>query len=359
MPTVPPVPLVRAVEGLRARITRLNQRLVPGPLALLELILGGMVSQTVYAAAELGIADAIGDGALTATEIADRVGADPDAVDRLLRFLSSWSVFAEKGGRYTLTPMAAGLRSDAPMSMLGIARLMGHPTHWEDWGHLVDTVRTGEPTVPARRGMGAFEYLAANPEYAEVFFAGMGSLSELETVPLTAAYDFSRFGTIVDFCGGRGALLAEVLGRAPRSRGVLVDERAGGNGAAEALAAAGVADRCTIATSGLFDPVPAGGDAYLLKHVVHDWPQAQVAEILKNVRAAINPDGRLLLMEFVVPTGRTQHISKLVDLWLMLLVGGRERTEEQYAAVLADAGFQLSTVVPTASPVSIIEARPV
>jgi hypothetical protein len=329
------------------------------PLALLELTQGSVVTQALYVAAELGVADALSGGPRSVEEIARTVDADPESVHRLLRLLASYSVFAEsEDGRFTLTPMADTLRADAPHSMRNLAILMGHPISWEDWGHLIESVRSGEPHLPTLRGMAAFEFMAANPAYGMVFGQGMSNLSNLETDPILAAYDFSRFDTVVDFGGGRGALLAAILRQASAARGVLVDPRAVMSGARELLEEAGVADRATIETGGLFDPVPPGGDAYVLKHIVHDWPESRSLEILRNVRKAIAEDGTLLLMEFVPPPGDAPHPAKLFDLWLMLLVGGKERAPEQYSALLADAGFTLSRVVPTASPVSIIEARP-
>lgn len=331
----------------------------PAHFTLLDLIEGSMVTQAIYVAAKLGLADVLADGPLTVATIAHRVKSDPEATYRLLRLLASHSIFTEQSdGRFAMTPMAEALRPDSPNSMHALAMLMGHPIHWEDWGHLVDSVRTGEPSLPKLRGMGAFEYMESNPEYGMVFMGGMGDLSRLETEPILEGYDFSRYGTIVDVGGGGGALLAGILRRAPRSKGVIFDSRARMFGADAILAGAGVADRCTIADGGLFDPPTPGGDAYLLKHIVHDWPEDQALAILKNARKSINDDGRLLLMEFVVPPGNEPHPAKLVDLWLMLLVGGKERTERQYADLLAAAGFELVQVVPTGSPVSIVEARP-
>jgi hypothetical protein len=332
-------------------------RAMPDAVPLVHMILGSMTTQAIYVAAELGIADVLADGPLTATEIAQKVGSHPEATYRLLRMLAGYSVFAQDGDRFALSPMSQALRSDAPMTMRGLARLMGHPIHWEDWGHLADSVRSGEPSLPKLRGMGAFEYLAANPEYGMVFGQGMGNLSDLETVPLAQAYDYRQFDTIVDVGGGRGALLAAVLDRAPGAKGILFDDRATEMGAGQLLAEAGVADRCTIEGGNFFGPVPRGGDAYLLKHILHDWPEPQALEILKNVRAAIKPGGRLLLMEFVVPDSGIEHISKQVDLWLMLLVGGKERTAAEYDDLLARAGFRFERVVQTVSPVSIVEAR--
>jgi hypothetical protein len=357
---VPPAGIVRTVEGARARLQRMNQLMVPGPIALLELIMGSMITQAIYVAAKLDIAGILGAGPLTTDEIARRAGADPDATDRLLRVLASYSIFAEhKDGSFGLTPMAAGLRSDGPMTMRGMALLLGHPLHWEDWGHLLDAVRTGEPVLPKLRGMDGYAYLAANPEFAEVFEGGMGNLSVLETDPIVAAYDFSRFDTIVDVYGGRGVLLAAILGRAKKSRGVLFDWRADKLGAAELFAATGVADRCVIEPGGgLFEKPPSGGDAYILKHIVHEWPEDKALEILRAVRGAISENGRLLMMEFVLPEGKKPHPGRLVDLWLMILMGGKERTSAQYADLLGRAGFRLTRVVGTASPVAIIEARP-
>lgn len=360
MPALPPPRVVRTVEGVRSGLQRLNRQMAPAPFALLELSLGSMVTQAIYVAAELRVADALKDGPLTPQELAREVDADPEALYRLLRLLASYSIFAEqKDGRFKLTPMGQALRADVPNSMRDIAVLMGHPIHWEDWSHLVDSVRTGEPSLPKLRGMGAFDFLEANPEYGAVFTAGMANMSDTETLPVLAAYDFSKFGTIVDFCGGHGGLLAGILGKAKTARGILSDPRVGTNGAKEFLQEAGVADRCSVVDVGLFDPVPPGGDAYILKHIVHDWPEDKALEILKNVREGINPDGRILLIEMVPPPkGNAPHSAKLFDLMLMLLVGGKERTPAQYGELLSTAGFTLERVVQTAAPVSIVEARP-
>ncbi|MFF3646543.1 methyltransferase [Streptomyces sp. NPDC002564] len=360
MPPLPPARVVRAVESVRTALQKLTRALAPPPFALLELVQGAMVSQAIYVAAELRVAESLVDGPLKPGQIAEKVGADPDALHRLVRLLATYGIFAEqKDGRFKLTPMARALLKDHPMSMHGIAHLMGHPIHWEDWGHLVDAVRTGEPSLPKLRGMGAFEYLEANAEYGEIFIGGMGSMSSTETEPLLAAYDFARYATVVDFCGGRGDLLAGILNKTPSARGILSDPRVGTNGAGAFLAEQGVSGRCTIADGGLFDAVPEGGDAYLLKHILHDWPEPQALEILRNVRKAMNPGGRLLVMEMVIPDKiNGPHSGKLVDLWLMLLVGGKERTRDQYAELLAKAGFQLERVVQTPAAISIVEASP-
>lgn len=334
---------------------------VPPPFAVLDLMLGSMVTQTIYVAAELGIADLLHtEGPLTAEEIARKVDADPASLDRLMRFLCSREIFQEQGGTYALSPRAHALRSDAPMSMRGMARLMGHPTHWSDWTGFLETIRTGQPAVPEQHGgMGMFELLMTDQEYGRTFFGGMTDLSDTETMPLVTGFDWSRFGTIVDVGAGRGGLLAAILQAAPGSRGVCFDERAPGNGAGEVLEAAGVADRVTVETGSFFGPAPAGGDAYLLKHIVHDWPHDRAVEILRNVRAAAKPDSTLLIMEFVLPEDGSPHIGKLIDLWLLLLLGGGERTTGQYRELLAEAGWELEEVVPTQAAIAIVVARPV
>lgn len=331
---------------------------VPAPFALLALTQGAMVTQAVYAAAKLGIADTLSSGPLTAGKIAEQVDANPETTYRLLRLLSSYSVFAERDdGRFELTPMGDALRHDSPMSMRRIALLMGHPTHWEDWSLFTESVQTGEPSLPKLRGMSAWEYFGANPEYGAVFFGGMGNLSELETEPVVAAGDYSRFRKIVDVGGGNGTFLAAVLAKAVSSKGVLFAPPSV-EGAQEVLEQGDVADRCTIETGSFLDSIPSGGDAYILKHILHDWAEPQAVKILKNIRSAISPNGTLQIVEFVLTEGNAPHVGKLVDLWLMLLVGGKERTTEQYSQLLASAGFRLTRVIATGSPISIVEAQP-
>lgn len=327
--------------------------------SLLDLIQGSVVSQAIHIAAKLNIADVLKGEPLTAEEIAKRVGSDPEATYRLLRMLCGFSVFAEQpDGRFALTPMAEALRTDAPDSMHGMAVLMGHPLLWEDWGHLAESVRTGEANLPKLRGMSGYEFLTANPDYAAVFFQGMGSLSRTETDPVLAAYDFSRFREIVDVGGGRGTLLAGILQQASGARGILYDAPFATADAGSVLADAGVSERCVIENGTYFDRLPAGADAYVLKHILHDFPESESLAILKNIRDAIAPDGSMLVIEYVLPGNNERHIGNIIDLWLLLLLGAKERTEPQYSELFAKAGFKLTKVVPTGAPVSIIEAVP-
>ena len=328
--------------------------------SLLDLIQGSVITQAISAAANLGIADALADGPLTAEEIAKRVGSEPLATSRLLRALSGYSVFAvQPDGRWELTPMADALREGVPDSMRAMAILMGHPLLWEEWTDLISSVRTGEPSLPKRRGMETIEFFMANPEYSGVFFQGFRALSGSETDPVLAAYDFSQFRTIVDLGGGRGTLLAGMLSQSPNSRGVLYDSDQGTGEAPQVFEEAGVADRATIQNGTYFDELPAGADAYVLKHVLHDFKEPECIAILKNVRKAAAPDSKVLLVEYVLSGNNERHLGNIIDLWLLLLLGAQERTLAEYTELFAKAGLKVVRLVPTSLPLSIIEAVPI
>lgn len=359
-PKVPPARVVRIVESVRARLQTLNQKMVPAPISLLEMITASFMTQAIYATAKLGIADVLSEGPSTANEIASKVGADPDAMHRLLRLLVSRSIFAEQSdGRYVLTPMGDALRSNAPTSMRGFALMVGCPEHWEHWSMLTNSVRTGEVSVPLLRGMGMLDYLETNAEFAGVFNDAMTSVSDMSIPPILAAYDFSPFRTIVDVGGGHGRLLSAILQQAPQARGILFDLASVTAGAPQLLQDQGVADRVAIESGSLFDTVPGGADAYVLKHIVHGLEESKALEILTTVRSRIDPDGKLLLVEFVLPEGNSPHLGKLIDMEMLLNAGGKERTAAEYAELLGRAGFRQTRVVQTASPVSVIEAEPV
>jgi len=359
MPRVPPARIARAGEAARDQVQRLHRRMAPAPVALLEMIWGSMVTQALYVAAKLGIADLLADGPLTPEEIARRVNASSDGVFRLLRALASRGVFtARPDGRYELTPLAEPLRSDAPVSMRSVALLWGSPEAWEHWGHLLDSVRTDEPAVPAIRGMDLWAYLGTNPGFAAEFNSAMTTFSNLVKAPVLAAYDFSPFSTIVDVGAGHGAMLAAILQRTPAARGVLFDQPSVTTGAADVLRAHGVERRCTIESGSFFDGVPPGGDAYVLKNIIHDWEESKALAILRNIREVIQPDGRLLLIEMVLPEGNSGHMGNVFDLEMLLDLGSRERTEHEYQQLLSKAGFELTRVVQTASPACVVESKP-
>jgi hypothetical protein len=262
-------------------------------------------------------------------------------------------VFATgRDGRFRLTPLGDTLRTDAPVSMRSMAMFVGSPEHWEHWSHLLDSVRTGEP---ARSD--PFGYFEEHPEYAALFNAAMTELSDFSRESVLAAYDFSRFRTLVDVGGGHGSLLAGILRGTPATQGVLFDLPSVTAGAPQVLRAHGVEQRCRIESGSFFDAVPAGADGYLLKNIVHDWEPAKALAILRNIRDAIDPGGRLLLIELVIPERDAPHPGKLVDLE-MLMIGGRERTLREYREFLPHAGFEVTGAVRTVSPVWVVECSP-
>lgn len=327
---------------------------------MLEMILGAWVAQGIAAAAQLGVADALADGPLRPDELARRVEANPDTLDRLMRALVSEGVFRRtRDGRYALNPLADTLRKDAPVSIAGMAKFVGSPEHREHWSHLGDAVRTGEAVIPKLRGQATFDYIGSVPELAAIFNDAMTSVSELAIAPVTAAYDFTRFGTIADVGGGHGRLLAAVLTAAPAARGMLYDLPQVVEGAPAMLGKYGVAERVQVVPGSFFDSVPAGADAYLLKNIIHDWPDEDALTILRNVRAAATPGTTLLLIEAVIPDHDREFLGKWIDMEMLVGVAARERSEGDYRRLYQQAGFQLTRVVETASPFSVVEGTAV
>ncbi|WP_396929441.1 methyltransferase [Mycolicibacterium sp.] len=357
---VPPARVVRLVENVRSQLTRLSRRMAPAPAQMLELLLGTWVSQAIQVASALGIADALADGPLPAATLAERVGADPDGVNRLMRALVSRGVFRRhRDGRYGLNALGETLRTDSAVSMRGAGLFYGSRQQREHWTHLLDAVTTGKPVVESLRGKEFFEYLGEDPEFAELFNNAMTSISEFAVQPVVAGYDFSRYPTIVDVGGGHGRLLAAILAATPTARGVLYDMPEVVADAPKLLAEFGLTGRVEVQGGSFFESVPGGGDAYVMKHIIHDWADEQALTILRNVRAAIKPGATLLLLEFVIPDHDGDFIGKWVDLEMLVVAGGRERTTEQYRELLAQAGFRLTGVVETAAPISVVEAIPV
>jgi hypothetical protein len=354
---VPPVRVVRAIERARHHLGRLHRRMVPAPIAMLDMITEVWATQAITAAAELGIADALANGPLSADELARAVDADADALSRLLRALITRGVFRQRrDGRYDLTPLADTLRSDADVSMAAFARFLGSPQHREHWSHVTDAVRTGRAVIPALRGKPFFEYLTDDPKLAEIFNGAMTGSSELATASLIAAYDFGPYATIVDVGGGQGRLLASILGATPNSRGILFDLPQVVAGAPAVLEEQHVAERVRIAEGSFFDTAPDGGDAYVLKNVIHDWPDDDATRILGNVRKAAAPGKNVLLVETVLPGHNREFAGNWLDLEMLVSLDARERTAAEYGELLRRAGFEMTRVVETASPLSVVEA---
>jgi SAM-dependent methyltransferase len=359
-PRIPPVALVRALDTIRTGLQRLHRSLAPGGINVMELITGGWVAQTIYVAAKLGIPDGLAGGPLHATEVARRVDANPDATFRIMRALASKGVLRRRrDGRFALTSVGKTLCTGTPGTMRDFVLWIGHPKRWEDWGHLLHTVKTGEPATEMLRGMPAFEYLETDPELAEVFNNAMTSGSEFAIYSTLAAYDFGGYRTIIDVGGGHGRLLSMILAKVPEARGVVFDLPSVIAGAGQEMKTAGVADRCEVVGGSFFESVPEGGDAYVLKSILHDWSDDDAERILCNVRAAVAPGGKLLLLEAVLPERTPSHIAAVFDLEMMVVLHGKERTHAEWTALLRRAGFRLDRVVDTAGPVAVIEATPV
>jgi hypothetical protein len=357
-PKAPPAWLLTGIGRVRSALDLASRSAVPPNVALFEMIQGAWLTQAIYVATRLGIADTLGDGALTADEVAHRVGADPGATYRVMRALASNGVLKLRRGRFRLTRVGRALRTDHQGSMAPMAAMVGTAEHWEHWGSLLHSVQTGGTAVEELRGAPIFEYLETNPAYAAVFNDAMTGVSAVAIEMAVPLYDFTERKLIVDVGGGHGALLAAVLARAPQARGILFDLPSVVDGAGALLDQAGVADRCTLEGGSFFEAVPDGADAYLLKAVIHDWDDEKSLTILRNVRTAIAADGKLLLMELVLPEDAPPHPGMLVDLEMLVHAGGRERTASEYRDLLYRAGFRLSRVIPTAGPMSIVEAVP-
>jgi hypothetical protein len=331
----------------------------PSPqAAMMRLLSGYWTAQCIYVAAHLGLGDLLADGPQSVAHLAEATGTHAPSLYRLLRGLASEGIFAEDAeGRFGLTPLAECLRSDRPDSQRALA-LMNGEEHYRCWGELLYSVRTGQTAFEKLYGQPIFSWLAGQPRAAQIFDAAMVGVHGAETAAMLDAYDFAAIGTLVDIGGGNGSLLTATLQRHPRLRGVLFDRPDVIERARPLLEQASVSDRCTVVAGDFFQSVPAGGDAYLMRHIIHDWDDGRALAILKNVRRVVPAAGKLLLVEGVVPPGNGRSFTKMLDLTMLVIPGGKERTEGEYRELYAAAGFRLSRIVPTRGEVSVIEGVP-
>jgi hypothetical protein len=330
----------------------------PPPEAVItQMIFGKWVAMALSVAAKLRVADALAAGPQDIAELAEKTGTHAPSLFRVLRALASVGVFAEEAdGRFRQTPLSEVLRAGVPGSMRAVADYCGADWSWRPWGHLLDTVRTGRTAFDEVFGEQAFEYLAKHPEESAVFNEGMTGFSMQESPAVAEAYDFSPFGTVVDVGGGHGHLICTILKKYPGPKGVVFDSAHVAEGATPRIAEAGLAGRCRAEGGDFFRSVPAG-DAYVMKHIIHDWPDDKSTTILRNCRAASNPGAKLVLVEMVIPPGNGPSPGKLLDLEMLVIASGKERTEAEYAELLAGAGWRLTRVVPTKAPTSVIEGE--
>ena len=335
-------------------------QVIPPQAVIVRLVTGHWTTQALFAAAKLGIADLLIEGPRTPADLAQASAADARSLYRLLRALASEGVFAEDGeGRFALTPLAECLRAGIPGSVRAWVLVMGETAGYAPCANLLHSVKTGETSFDHTFGTPFFDYLGQHPQTGRLFDESMTGFSVPEVGAIVSGYDFSGIATLVDVAGGYGTLLAAILKANPQMKGVLADVPAVIDGARRTFADAGLADRCTVEPINFFEAVPAGGDAYLMKHIIHDWDDARSVTILKNCHRALNGKGKLLLAETVMLPGNDPEFAKWLDICMLIYVGGAERNEQQYRDLLAAGGFRLTRIVPTASPLSVIEAVPV
>jgi hypothetical protein len=325
---------------------------------LQQMTNGYWATQIIYVAAKLGIADLLNSGPLGIQALAESTETHGPSLYRLMRALASLGVVREReAGDYETTALGRCLVRGSPGALQARAILNGEEWY-AAWGGLLQSVRTGETAFDHIVGKPFFEHLAANAKSASVFNEAMASSTEGAARAVADAYDFSRFKTIVDVGGGTGAFLAGILQANPHARGVLFDQPNVAAAAGGLLTSAGVADRCDVVGGDFFEAVPGGGDVYMLSWIIHDWDDDRSVAILKNCRRAMAHDARLLVIEQVIPPGNEASLSKLYDLHMLVLSGGRERREDEYRDLLAASDLQLARVIPTDVPRSVIEALP-
>jgi hypothetical protein len=326
----------------------------PDPVSTVLQIAGGhCLPRCLHVVADLGVADALDEAPRTAAQLAAAVGAQPDALGRVLRLLAAHGVFECRADSFQHSPASRMLRTDHPQSLRALARMFGLPINWASWEALKYTVETGLPAAERIVPGGFWAYFAEHPEDSAIFNAAMAAKAHGQVAGIIGAYDFSGLHRIGDIGGGRGHLLRAVLDSSPEATGVLFDLP---NVLREVSDLA--SDRLTLQAGDFFkDPLPIC-DAYLLMEVIHDWADEQAVAILKSIRRPAPADAKLLLIEQIVPDDPGPHWTKTLDIHMLALLGGRQRTREEYAALCAQAGFSLERQIDTAAGISILEAVP-
>ncbi len=325
--------------------------------ALLKMGLGYMTSSALHVVVELGIADRLADGPRSADALAREAGANADALYRVLRMLSAEGIFEEIAPRhFALTPLSQPLRTGSPAR--GLIQWIADPFHFKVYSEALHAVRTGQPAAEYVTGLPVFEHIGRTPELSEVFNDAMTSLSAIVIPAVIEAYDFSGIDVLVDVAGGHGRVLTSILRAYPKMRGVVFDLPYVVEGARPAIAQLGLGHRCRAEGGDMFAGVPASGDAYIMKHIIHDWDDDRALAILRNIRAAIaERPGKVILIESVIGPGNGPDLGKLIDYEMLQMTGGLERTEEQFRELFARAGFRLTRVVKTAAPLSVVEGE--
>lgn len=328
----------------------------PGLAEMRRLITGFSLTIAISAVAELGIADHLVKGAKSAAELARLSGVHEDYLRRMLRYLASEGVFEEQAGDFfALTERSHWLRSDVPGSLRPRAVFTGSRLCWTAWGHLLQSLRTGTSAFRGAFGEDIFDYLKHDASAAATFNSFMAGQTAASVDAVLAAYDFAGVREVADIGGGRGALVAGVLRVNATMRGLLFDLPDVIATAGPLLTQAGVADRCKLVGGSFFESVPAGSDLYVLKFILHDWTDEDCVRILQNCRRAMAPGAQLLIVEHVLPEERGPHMARFMDINMMVMTSGRERTQSEFEQLLAAAGMRLQRIVPTAIGVCLLE----
>lgn len=331
----------------------------PDPQSRMSQLLGGYrVTQMLHVAAALGIADRLADGPASVDQLALATNAHRDSLYRLLRSLASMDVFVEQApGHFANTPLASTLRKEARGSLRPFALSYGAPWWWNSFGELLHSVRTGETGFSKANGTAFFDYLESHPDAARVFNDNMSAMTRVEAEAVADAYDFANARVFVDIGGGHGVLAAAILRRWPKTSAVVFDQPSVVAGASEITASPSLGARCRITGGDFFAAIPCGGDVYLLKDILHDWDDERVKSILKNCRAAMSPGARLLVVERIVAPGNAPSAAKQVDITMLVLTGGKERTRDEYAGLLGACGFAIARIIEMPTGGSVIEAN--
>jgi O-methyltransferase domain/Dimerisation domain len=327
----------------------------PAHVAMLQLLNGAHVSGAVSCLAQLGIPDLLEAGPKSAEELASQIGAQSEPLYRLMRATACVGVLSEgPDGKFSETSMSAVLRSNAKPSLRALAIMGGREWHGRAWSQLEYCVKTGKQALDHLYGQHVFDFFKQYPEEAKIFNDTMTGLSMIDGPAVANAYNFDGIGSIVDVAGGHGVLLSTILAKNPNLRGTLYEAAHVLEGAANGPLMP-VMDRCTLVSGDMFYSVPAGADAYIMKHIIHDWPDEPCVRILKACRKGVNSGGKLLVVDSVIQTGNDFSPSKFLDLQMLIFPGGRERTEKQFHDLFTAAGWRLSRILPTAALDSIIE----
>lgn len=320
---------------------------------VMQMSAAWLLSRSLHVVADLGVADALDESPRTAADLAQATGAHPQALERTLRLLSTYGIFARDDSRFSHTESSRLLRADHPQSLRSLVRMMGLPINQAAYRDFAHSLRTGRAAVEIVAPSGWFPYIVDHPEEARVFNEAMTAKAHGQVAGVLGAYDFSGFGVIGDIGGGRGHLLRAVLERVPSARGVLFDLPQVIHEVADLES-----PRLALAPGDFFkDPLPAC-DAYLVMEVIHDWADEEAGAILRAIRAAAPDHARLLLIEQVVPDDPGPHWAGTLDVLMLVVTGGLQRTVEEYEALLAASGFRLERVIDTAGGISIVEAAP-